>query len=1508
MYAYGSMQNPDRYLLYCCVFVYLAHTLMEAFSLANFKLPTPPTNIYYLGRDGSFFSCAGDPPAWKWGRQTHSRNKHWVAGENSQRSGESMPHSDGERWERGGHRGGRGARGTTRGGRGKFTNVSLRTTRNAHNLAVNEESREEEDQSIEEDSAEQEARSLETPEEREKFYQELVKAREVERKVAIAEGKMDDPTIPKRLEDAISVVGTCLDMCPRFERYRRERENNLFEWETIPGTKRVDHKRAVKMYERAAGDKTLPSDLRPPHVLKKTLDYLFHDLLPRGGFSQTFNFIRDRSRAVRNDFTMQHNYGPLAIECHDRCARFHILALHFERDRAGFSVALEEQQLMNTLQSLKEFYEDQRGRYESPTELEMRVYHRLIHIRDQKERHEDIPEHITAHPVFQLTTDFRVHVQRKSAPISKNSPLIVDEEGMHIFGRLANVLREQGSVVMIYLVACILERLFGKDAIDDIEAIREDLDIPDIIDGISSDSGYEQHIDDDMQEDKEDDDEQHYTGEHELSFAAPTPLKPGRAEWASSNFRPPPTAPAFGSPPPALSTVPPSASAFSTIATTPNVFATPSPFGSSTFTTSSSLGFGTVAPIFGAPPATSINTLPAQTNSTANGSVLSNSMAPNPFGSKIHSFFGGSPNPLTAPVTSPLPLEPETSLRNSFSLPLDRTGLSTDPVPLFDGRPSGSRSFTLGKPTQYLANDFSPSFPNSSPTAGPTPNSTAPASTSHGPETFTPQEAFQRSSNPSPAAFPPAPNPLSTPITIFPSPSQSFPSSKKPTPPSPLRQRSLSQRSSATPPLPKIKTDTPSSFPRPEQVPTPSAPPLLPKHQPISLPSTPTSTIPPPNPRLGLIRNTLESTTSGANNEILSPLFLPSPTTSGHSIVHNFTPNGNSRSILSNTSPGSVNSLINGKGKVPLRSFFDPDTVDDDATPEELIAQSLRFAQKSLVVKHTLARWQKRATDHAAWIEACRQSDAYHQKIQKQRISTSPQSEKKRRPSMDSELHKSVQRKRTRKRISSTYQPRQSDEELARRFKEAYLAHYLILPIQNHDEHERRWAQGSFLQVIVTHVKSKLNGLPLNTAWNLWLSMNPDTDATAIWLERKFNVPDAGYWVSETIFSISLTKDPTAPDFPGIIVFECTPLEGIADDLERKYRVLDDCARLRDTIQALPPTRYFRPSILVLYWAEGEQAKPPTDFLDMLNKTNEESAILGYSILSITSATKDLDGKLAEALTALSLDLEGEYVRSLSIRGAFKLFEPPFVSFISEWTENCYVTGSFDWILFGQILQATLAILNGISYSVLDLTEIGGPKPFPLFQGGEVQSSSSAYEYVSKWLSDAGLGEDATSIVFNLQSHKNIGQDFPAREFLQQLWNLTEIHVEILARQRARSTFYIPTAGITISLEAYLNAFQSHKDSLGQALNLSIRRSPKRRSVSEDTELASSQESKRRRLLSPVDSDDATPSPATSPYLNGRDIPSPTNTTTSLAPSETPIVTIAMLRALTRDVKKKYAE
>jgi len=215
---------------------------------------------------------------------------------------------------------------------------------------------------------------------------QLVKAREVERKKAIADGKMDDPLVAKRLEDAITIVGTCQHMCPRFERYRRERENNLFEWETVRPllivplsllivsfrspeqnasttdgqSKCTSALQATRLspqtcvHPSSSRKVALPMSPIPTHffLLQKTLDYLFHDLLGRAGFSQTYTFIRDRSRAVRNDFTMQHESGHIAIECHNRCARFHILALHFERDKPGFSVALEEQQLMNSKISL----------------------------------------------------------------------------------------------------------------------------------------------------------------------------------------------------------------------------------------------------------------------------------------------------------------------------------------------------------------------------------------------------------------------------------------------------------------------------------------------------------------------------------------------------------------------------------------------------------------------------------------------------------------------------------------------------------------------------------------------------------------------------------------------------------------------------------------------------------------------------------------------------------------------------------------------------------------------------------------------------------------------------------------------------------------------------------------------------------------------------------------------------------------------------------------------------
>jgi hypothetical protein len=49
----------------------------------------------------------------------------------------------------------------------------------------------------------------------------------------------------------------------------------------------------------------------------------------------------------------------------------------------------------------------------------------------------------------------------------------------------------------------------------------------------------------------------------------------------------------------------------------------------------------------------------------------------------------------------------------------------------------------------------------------------------------------------------------------------------------------------------------------------------------------------------------------------------------------------------------------------------------------------------------------------------------------------------------------------------------------------------------------------------------------------------------------------------------------------------------------RKYRMLDDCSRLRDIIESLPPDRHFIPSLLTISWS-GEEPNSSSDFNDMV--------------------------------------------------------------------------------------------------------------------------------------------------------------------------------------------------------------------------------------------------------------------------------------------------------------------
>ena len=70
------------------------------------------------------------------------------------------------------------------------------------------------------------------------------------------------------------LVGTCMDMCPEYERVEREVQKELDRFEVVPGTQQADARLAVKIYRRPAAGRELPlpEEVRPPAVLQQTLD------------------------------------------------------------------------------------------------------------------------------------------------------------------------------------------------------------------------------------------------------------------------------------------------------------------------------------------------------------------------------------------------------------------------------------------------------------------------------------------------------------------------------------------------------------------------------------------------------------------------------------------------------------------------------------------------------------------------------------------------------------------------------------------------------------------------------------------------------------------------------------------------------------------------------------------------------------------------------------------------------------------------------------------------------------------------------------------------------------------------------------------------------------------------------------------------------------------------------------------------------------------------------------
>ena len=227
----------------------------------------------------------------------------------------------------------------------------------------------------------------------------------------------------------------------------------------------------VKRFRRSAAgyDEQLPSDIRPPAVLQKTLNYLINDVI--GGpesLHKVHKFVWDRTRGIRNDFSIQQvtrvDDLRIAIDCFERIARFHILSLHQLSKSAGtgFDHHQEREQLNNTLLSLIYYYDDSRHKLTSPNEAEFRAYCIIFEIQDQRpdleDRAQNLPRPILKDPRVQTALKLYAaagNTSDEQGPLRPRTQFLTAQANTGGFWNLVQ------SNAVSYMMACVAEIYFG---------------------------------------------------------------------------------------------------------------------------------------------------------------------------------------------------------------------------------------------------------------------------------------------------------------------------------------------------------------------------------------------------------------------------------------------------------------------------------------------------------------------------------------------------------------------------------------------------------------------------------------------------------------------------------------------------------------------------------------------------------------------------------------------------------------------------------------------------------------------------------------------------------------------------------------------------------------------------------------------------------------------------------------------------------------------------------------
>ena len=229
----------------------------------------------------------------------------------------------------------------------------------------------------------------------------------------------------------------------------------------------------VKKFRRAAAglEEQLPSDLRPPAVLRQTCDYLFNDVISNApSLAHVHHFVWDRTRAIRNDFSIQQITRAedlrIAVECYERIARFHILSLHQlalpERPYSKYDWQQEREQLDRTLLSLMQYYDDNRGRLVLPNEAEFRAYCVIFQLQDPipdlEDRVQSWPREVIQDTRIQKALDLYMaacNVMDAQGPLKPRANHLIARQDWQRFWTLV------ASDGVSYLMACVAEIYFN---------------------------------------------------------------------------------------------------------------------------------------------------------------------------------------------------------------------------------------------------------------------------------------------------------------------------------------------------------------------------------------------------------------------------------------------------------------------------------------------------------------------------------------------------------------------------------------------------------------------------------------------------------------------------------------------------------------------------------------------------------------------------------------------------------------------------------------------------------------------------------------------------------------------------------------------------------------------------------------------------------------------------------------------------------------------------------------